>query len=46
MWIRPFLRGRRLALAAAFVLVSASGSLFAQVTDTAIRAGRLIEAIA
>ena len=41
MWIRPFLRGRRLALAAAFVLVSASGSLFAQVT--AIRAGRLID---
>ncbi len=41
MWKRLFLRGRRLALATAFVLVSASGSLFAQVT--AIRAGRLID---
>ncbi len=41
MWKRLFLRRCLLALAAAFVLVSASGSLFAQVT--AIRAGRLID---
>ena len=41
MWERLFLYRRLLALAVPFVLVSASGSLFAQVT--ALRAGRLID---